>query len=327
MSSSSPRFLSSLNFALASRNAGSILVTISEVVVIAGVHVVENRGTEIYGWIGREDDYYSEKAIGDFLRKFGDLKTVQDIETEEKSKSNMLLSNLSNVIEEKAMHLKEIEVKYNETALSLSSLMKEKDKKLAIEKEMNERATLEQKKADENVFMLAEDNKREKEEFRKRTMELEKQINAKQGLELEIKRMRGPLSVMKHMENVEDSKFKQIDDTQKALQQKEEELEDVEALNQALVVQEGKTNDEFQEDRMELINRRQETGTKVETAQNAKTLGHRARCLEIIPTVRAITYELPPNMTGATSLVSVGSQLYFVGGGSESCPSKSSRGT
>ncbi|KAK1389592.1 hypothetical protein POM88_017770 [Heracleum sosnowskyi] len=181
---------------------------------------VQNLGTEIYGWIGREDDYYSEKAIGDFLRKFGDLKTFQDIEAEEKSKSNMLMSNLSNVIEEKAMHLKEIEVKYNEIALSLSSLMKEKDKKLAIEKEM---ATLEQKKADENVFKLAEDHKREKEELHKTTMELEKQINAKQGLELEIERMRGPLSVMKHMENVEDSKFKQkIDDTQKALQQKEE---------------------------------------------------------------------------------------------------------
>lgn len=89
---------------------------------------VQNKGTEIYGWIGREDDYYSEKALGDFLRKFGDLKTVQDIEAEEKSKSNMLLSNLSNVIEEKEMHLKEIEVKYNETALSFSSLMKEKDK-------------------------------------------------------------------------------------------------------------------------------------------------------------------------------------------------------
>ncbi|KAK1385533.1 hypothetical protein POM88_023268 [Heracleum sosnowskyi] len=163
----------------------------------------------------------------------------------------MLLSNLSNVIEEKAMHLKEIEVKYNETALSLSSLMKEKDKKLAIEKEMNERATLEKKKADENVFKLAEDHKREKEELRKRIMELEKQINAKQ----EIERIRGPLSVMKHMENVEDSKFKQkIDDTQKALQQKEEELEDVEALNQFLVVQERKTNDELQEALMELIN-------------------------------------------------------------------------
>lgn len=96
---------------------------------------------------------------------------------------------------------------------------------------------------------------REKEELRKRTIELEKQINAKQGLELEIERMRGSLSVMKHMENDEDSKFKQkIDDTQKALQEKEEELEYVEAINQALVVQGLKTNDELQEARKELIN-------------------------------------------------------------------------
>ncbi|KAL1802790.1 hypothetical protein ACET3Z_031437 [Daucus carota] len=47
----------------------------------------------------------------------------------------MLLSNLSNVIEEKATHLKAIEVKNNETTLLLS-LMKEKDKKLANEKEI-----------------------------------------------------------------------------------------------------------------------------------------------------------------------------------------------
>ncbi|KAL8115524.1 hypothetical protein AgCh_022139 [Apium graveolens] len=93
----------------------------------------------------------------------------------------------------------------------------------------NERATLEQKKADENVFKLAEDHKREKEKLRKRTIELEKQINAKQGLELEIEWMRGSLSVMKHMEYDEDSMFRQkIDDTQKALQEKEEELEYVE---------------------------------------------------------------------------------------------------
>lgn len=89
---------------------------------------VKHRGTEIFGWIGREDDFYSEKAVGDFLRKFGDLKTVHDIEAEEKRKSNKLLSNLSTVIEEKDMHLKEIEVKYNETTLSLSTLMNEKDK-------------------------------------------------------------------------------------------------------------------------------------------------------------------------------------------------------
>lgn len=99
------------------------------------------------------------------------------------------------------------------------------------------------------------ETQREKEELRKRTIELEKQINAQQGLELEIERMRGSLSVMKHMENDEDSKFKQkIDDTQKALQEKEEELEYVEAINQALVVQGLKTNDELQEARKELIN-------------------------------------------------------------------------
>lgn len=265
-----------------------------------GYFEAKHWGTEVYGWIGQEDDYYSEKAFGDFLRKSRDLKTINDIETEEKSKSKELLSNLSNVIAEKNMHLRVIEVQYNETLISLNNLTTEEDKmfqahnedtnvridnvvkehqkiktelelrekelqkrearndeerkKLVLAREMtnmNERAAMEQKKAYEKVFnKLAEDHKREKEELRKRTMELEKQINAKQGLELEIERMRG----LKHMENVEDSKFKQkIDDTQKALQQKEE-LEDVEALYQAIIVQDRKTNDELQEARKDIIN-------------------------------------------------------------------------
>ncbi|KAK1366980.1 hypothetical protein POM88_042541 [Heracleum sosnowskyi] len=148
---------------------------------------VQNRGTEIYGWIGREDDYYSEKAIGDFLIKFGDLKTVQDIEAEQKCRSNLLLSNLSALMKEKdkmfQAYNEEIQKMQQNTNAQLQNILKEQQKmkfeleqrekelqkrearndsernKLAIEKEMNERATLEQRKADEKVFKLAEGHK------------------------------------------------------------------------------------------------------------------------------------------------------------------------
>ncbi|RVW66153.1 hypothetical protein CK203_007403 [Vitis vinifera] len=44
-----------------------------------------------------------------------------------------------------------------------------------------------------------------------------------------------------------------MDDIQEELKEKEEELDDLEALNQALVVKERKSNDELQEARKELI--------------------------------------------------------------------------
>lgn len=55
------------------------------------------------------------------------LKTICDIEAEDKRKTKTLLTNLTNVIEVKNTRLKEIECKYNETSMSLTVLMTQKD--------------------------------------------------------------------------------------------------------------------------------------------------------------------------------------------------------
>ena len=95
---------------------------------------------------------------------------------------------------------------------------------------------------------------REKENLHKRIIELERKLDAKQALELEIERMRGALQVMKHMRENRDMDMKiKMDEIQEELKEKEEELDDLEALNQALVVKERKSNDELQEARKELI--------------------------------------------------------------------------
>ncbi|XWS28829.1 hypothetical protein CRYUN_Cryun25bG0105100 [Craigia yunnanensis] len=127
--------------------------------------------------------------------------------------------------------------------------------KLQHEKMMNERATLEQKKADESMLRLAEEQKREKEKLHRKIIELEKQLDAKQALELEIQRMKGALQVMQHMEGDEDTEMKRkVVAIEKELKDKEEELDDLEDLNQALIVKERKSNDELQGARKELIN-------------------------------------------------------------------------
>ncbi|KAK3005123.1 hypothetical protein RJ639_017847 [Escallonia herrerae] len=113
----------------------------------------------------------------------------------------------------------------------------------------------EQQRADENVMKLAEDQKRQKEDLHKRIIQLERQLDAKQAVELEIERLKGTLNVMKHMGDDGDLEIlKKVDDIHKTLRDKEGELEDLEALNQTLIVKERKSNDELQEARKELVN-------------------------------------------------------------------------
>lgn len=88
----------------------------------------------------------------------------------------------------------------------------------------------------------------------KKVLELERQLDAKQKLEMEIEELKGKLQVMKHLGNDDDTavqeQIKKMDDELKA---KMDEMEGVEDLNQTLVVKERQSNDELQEARKELI--------------------------------------------------------------------------
>ncbi|XP_047316231.1 protein INVOLVED IN DE NOVO 2 [Impatiens glandulifera] len=115
-------------------------------------------------------------------------------------------------------------------------------------------ASIEQIKADENVLKLAEEQKRKKEDLHKRIILLEKQLDAKQALELEIEQMKGSLNVMKHMGDDDLEVLQKVDGMHSMLREKESELESLESLNQHLIVKERKSNDELQDARKELIN-------------------------------------------------------------------------
>lgn len=96
---------------------------------------------------------------------------------------------------------------------------------------------------------------RQKEKLHNRIIQLEKQLDAKQALELEIEQLRGQLNVMKHMGDDGDVEVLQkVEAILKQLREREGELDDLEDLNQTLIVKERKSNDELQEARKELIN-------------------------------------------------------------------------
>ncbi|XP_019235831.1 PREDICTED: factor of DNA methylation 4-like [Nicotiana attenuata] len=297
-----------------------------------------NRENKLYGWVAKADDFKSSGVIGDYLRKNGDLKSISEIQAEDKRKNDALVSNLAETIEAKSRRLKEIESKCNETSMCLSKVMMQRDemiqeynegtyilltdlaffvtlltynkylllttelqgmaknardqlakmikereknksyleaqrKELELRekelverealndnqrqelhslKQMNERAEMEQKRMDESVLKLAEEQKKEKETLRDKILELQTKLDSKQALELEIERLKGATQVMRHMGDGQDVK-KKLDEIQESLKEKEEELEDLEALNQALVVKERRANVELQDARKELI--------------------------------------------------------------------------
>ncbi|KAG8387847.1 hypothetical protein BUALT_Bualt02G0063800 [Buddleja alternifolia] len=275
-----------------------------------------HKGDKLYGWLARTEEYWERGLIGKYLQKNGDLKTVSDIQKEDRRKDSTLMCNLTNELESKSKKCEEIKKHISRTELLMGNVMVQKEemvqsyneemkkmqdnasdqlrkiseehkrskaeleaqrqelklrekelrerqalnysekKKLDGQKKMNEMAIMEQKKADENMLKLAEEQKKQKELLHKKIIDLEGKLDQKQALELQIQRIRGAVEVMKHMTNEEEDMEdkKKLESMEEELREKEEEFEDVESLNQALIIKERKTNDELQEARKELIN-------------------------------------------------------------------------
>ncbi|PIA35287.1 hypothetical protein AQUCO_03600156v1 [Aquilegia coerulea] len=281
----------------------------------------KDHGSQIYGWVAQYDDYHDQGIIGENLRKFGDLKTVSGIEIEDERKTNTLMSDLSNVIEEKDKNIEEMKCKVEETSSALYKEIGEKEKlvdayneeirkmqtetqihlkkilldhekrrsdlesqreeielharklekrhaqseserrKLIEEQEEISRknnalqmATMAQKKADANVMRVVETHKLAKENLHKRIINLEKELEAKQAIELEIEQLRGSLKVMNLIGSEEDvdaqTKIKLMADK---LEEKEGELQYLNETQVALIAKERESNDELVNARKELI--------------------------------------------------------------------------
>lgn len=85
-------------------------------------------GSNIYGWCARADDYQSDGPIGEYLRKVGKLRTISDIVQEAAQDRNNVVANLATRIDLTNENLEELQYKYNETTMSLSRMLEEKDK-------------------------------------------------------------------------------------------------------------------------------------------------------------------------------------------------------
>lgn len=132
--------------------------------------------------------------------------------------------------------------------------LEEEKKKNDVINSSLEMASIEQKKADENVLRLVDQQQREKEEALNKVIQLEKQLDAKQKLEMEIAELKGKLEVMKHLGDDDDAAVKRkMEEMTSELEEKVESLSDIESLNRILITRERESNDELVEARKVLI--------------------------------------------------------------------------
>ncbi|GAV72363.1 XS domain-containing protein/zf-XS domain-containing protein, partial [Cephalotus follicularis] len=100
--------------------------------------------------------------------------------------------------------------------------------KQKLDDERKKLASMEQRKADENVLRLVEEQKREKEDALNKILQLEKQLDAKQKLEMDIEELKGKLQVMKHLGDDDDAAVQAK--MQEMTSELEEKIEDLENL-------------------------------------------------------------------------------------------------
>jgi len=104
-----------------------------------------------------------------------------------------------------------------------------------------------------NLFGLQNSKQKEKEDALNKILQLERQVDEKQKLELDIEQLKGKLEVVKHMEGEGVDVKKRSEELTAELNERIEDMEHLEALNQTLVVKERMTNDEIQDAKKELI--------------------------------------------------------------------------
>nr|XP_017250607.1 PREDICTED: factor of DNA methylation 1-like isoform X1 [Daucus carota subsp. sativus]XP_017250608.1 PREDICTED: factor of DNA methylation 1-like isoform X1 [Daucus carota subsp. sativus] len=300
-----------------------------------------HKGSQMFGWLARADDYELAGVIGDYLRKTAELKTTSDVLREGECDKKNRIQILTYELDKRTENLDHLQIEYNEKSMSLDRLLEDYSKlhnefseetrrmqqisqenitkviaeqellNLELEakrkqldswsRELNRReiltesdrekldedrnksnvrnsslqlASMEQKRAGENILRLLEKHQREIEAAQTETLRLERELDEKIRLEMEIQELKRKLQVMKHLESEDDdalhSRMKEMQDE---LEDKEEQRNHMETLNQTLLSKERQSNDELQDARKKLIEGLKENLSGTRTNFRIKKMG------------------------------------------------------
>ncbi|AAF79392.1 Factor of DNA methylation 4 [Arabidopsis thaliana] len=152
-------------------------------------------GDKLYGWVAKQDDYYSRTAIGDHLRKQGDLKSVSGKEAEDQRKTFTLVSNLENTLVTKSDNLQQMESIYKQTSSVLEKRMKEKDEMINTH---NEKMSIMQQTARDYLASIYEEHEKASQHLEAQRKEYEDRENYLDKCQAKNKTERRKLQWQKH---------------------------------------------------------------------------------------------------------------------------------
>ncbi|KAF8397477.1 hypothetical protein HHK36_016394 [Tetracentron sinense] len=178
---------------------------------------------------------------------------------EELRRLGKLVANLAKEIDVKNQRLEEMERKYCEVSASLRRIMEEKDK---LDQTYIEEMRKMQRIARDCSFKFSQENEKIKLDLESRSKELECRAKELEKCEsqndLEQKKLtveKEKLNGMLQAQNLMRNKFSnaEMDALKREIEEKADEMQDMDALNRTLIVKERMSNHELQDARKELI--------------------------------------------------------------------------
>ncbi|TKW06984.1 hypothetical protein SEVIR_7G277300v4 [Setaria viridis] len=289
-------------------------------------------GTESIGWMARADDYNSLGAIGELLRKNGDLKTLNDIVKDGTNKTDKLMANLACQVKEKEMHLEKLESEYNKRSASLDILMQKREQllqsytqeimKMRQHSQQNTRRVIDENRKLQSDLqgMMDELDTRNKQiealsaqsECNSRELELEKQKNALKANHLRLaalEQQKADENVMKIMEKQKREKEAVIEKLTMLSIQSEKKLNlelNIKHLMGKLQVMELKPGDEDSESGKRIDELREELSEKITELNDVESfnqtlIAKESKNSDELREARDVLIDALQGLSGATS--------------------------